>query len=295
MKHCVIALSTLMAAHAITAAQHPVFRARTDLVRVATLVTKGRTPVAGLGVHDFEVFDNGVRQDLDGVLTEQASIDAVLVLDESGSVRKELPDLVTASDAFLDRLTSRDRGHVLSVRASVSRLEPGQATLLTRDRDPPRAAGYTSLRDALALALAMRDPAFERAMVLVLSDGFDTMSWLREEQVLASAKRSDAVIYAVLARTPNEREGPLFGATPDYLGTLAHETGGRVIATDPGKDLSTMFGTVLEEMRARYVLTFYPKGVSRTGWHELKVKVKRRGARVLSRRGYFAASVATPG
>jgi VWFA-related protein len=217
----------------------------------------------------------------------------VLVLDESSSVRKELPDLVTASGAFLQRLTARDRGQVLSVRASVSLLPPGH-TPLANTRVSPRAAGYTSLRDGIALALALRDPALERTMVLVLSDGVDTMSWLREEQVLASARRSDAVIYVVLARTADARTAPLFGATAGYLESVAHETGGRVIATNPGKDLSTTFGTVLEEMRARYVLTYYPRGVSATGWHALQVKVKRRGVRVLARRGYFGAGTTAP-
>jgi hypothetical protein len=47
-------------------------------------------------------------------------------------------------------------------------------------------------------------------------------------------------------------------------------------------------------MRARYVLTYYPRGVSATGWHALQVKVKRRGVRVLARRGYFGAGTTAP-
>ena len=42
-------------------------------------------------------------------------------------------------------------------------------------------------------------------------------------------------------------------------------------------------------MRARYLLTYTPRGVRQPGWHELKVKLKSGSADVTARRGYFVA------
>lgn len=46
----------------------------------------------------------------------------------------------------------------------------------------------------------------------------------------------------------------------------------------------------LDEMRARYLPTYTPRNVRQPGWHDLKVKVKNRGADVTARRGYFVAA-----
>ena len=43
------------------------------------------------------------------------------------------------------------------------------------------------------------------------------------------------------------------------------------------------------EKKARYLVTFYPEGVAREGWHDLKVTVKTRGE-VTTRPGYFVPS-----
>ena len=43
-------------------------------------------------------------------------------------------------------------------------------------------------------------------------------------------------------------------------------------------------------MRARYLLTYTPRGVRQPGWHELKVKLKSGGGDVTARRGYFVAA-----
>src|SRR6186713_2135653 len=60
--------------------QQQTFRSRTDVVLVPVSVMKGRTPVAGLKAADFEVTDNGVRQTVDGIASDQVPIDVTLVL-----------------------------------------------------------------------------------------------------------------------------------------------------------------------------------------------------------------------
>jgi hypothetical protein len=51
--------------------------------------------------------------------------------------------------------------------------------------------------------------------------------------------------------------------------------------------LRELFGKALEELRARYLLTYYPGGVARDGWHDVKVTLKGARGDVTARPGYF--------
>lgn len=278
------------------AQERPRFAVRTDLVRLDVLVTDGRRPIRGLGVEDFEIRDNGVPQKLDRVLGEDARIDAWLVLDESGSVRNELSALVGAVQAFTQKLDAGDRSglitfrHAIALRSALtaerSRLAP-QLGLVT-------AEGYTSLRDAVFAALALREDSLDRSVMVVFSDGQDTMSWLTGEQVMRAAAQSDAVIYAVTgsrrgADNRNDGLAVSWRSGPGFLKELAEETGGRLLQTD-SRRLTDVFTGIVAEMKARYLLTFYPAGVSAEGSHRLEVKVKGRRATVRARRGYIAST-----
>ena len=53
-----------------------------------------------------------------------------------------------------------------------------------------------------------------------------------------------------------------------------------------GDDLMRLFTTALNEMRARYLITFTPR-VTTAGWHELKVRVRGRSVDIKARPGYF--------
>jgi hypothetical protein len=65
-------------------------------------------------------------------------------------------------------------------------------------------------------------------------------------------------------------------------------TGGRSIAIESTRDLSSTFVRILEEFRMRYLISYSPEGVSGAGWHRLDVRVKGRGLTVKARPGYFA-------
>ena len=73
------------------------------------------------------------------------------------------------------------------------------------------------------------------------------------------------------------------------LEIVADDTGGRLVEADWETDLKKVFTAILREFRQRYVLGFSPRGVpTGDGWHTLEVKVKRHGANVRARSGYWA-------
>ena len=273
-----LAASATLAAHG----QQPVFSSNVEAVRVDVLVTEGGRPVRGLRATDFEVFDNGVRQRVDFVSTEQLPLNVVLTFDMSDSVvGLRLTHLRGAGRAVLDGLVKGDQAALVTfnnVVAVGAALTPDTAAVRTAiDRAAPD--GNTSLVDASFAGMMLGEADVGRGLVIVFSDGLDTASWLKPQAVLGVAKRSDTVVYAVSAG---------LGAAVDFLRDLTDETGGRLFEVGSTKDLNAVFRQVLEEFRQRYLLSFSPAGVSRDGWHELTVRVKGRNATVRARRGYLA-------
>ena len=53
-------------------------------------------------------------------------------------------------------------------------------------------------------------------------------------------------------------------------------TGGRLFEVERTQNLESVFLGVLEEFRHRYLVSYTPRGVTRTGWHQLDVRVKGR-------------------
>ena len=301
-------LGALLAAATLVGAQQQ-FRSGTIGVRVDVLVTNGQQLVRGLTAKDFELRDEGVVQAVSEVEIEQIPLNLILVFDTSASVAGErLRSLLDAGDALLGGLRLQDRVALLSFSTRVRLLAP-----LTPSRDQIRAAlrslqanGLTSLRDAAFAGLALRDADPGRTLVLIFSDGADTSSWLRSEAVIESAKRSDAVIYAVAIPEQETRwtatavpgsSSAIVTARPvtptveeagKFLDSVTEETGGRVLFANNHTDLRATFEKTLAEFRDRYVLSYVPTAVSTTGWHRVEVKLKTKSGKVTARRGYFA-------
>jgi VWFA-related protein len=266
-------------------AQDPTFSARAELVRVDVLVTANGQPVRGLQREDFEVLDNGVLQDADLVAFEDAPLNVVLALDMSRSVRgAKLVQLRAAARMVIGSLAERDKAAVLSFASTVfSRvpLTPDAARLIGALNALPD-AGDTAVVDASYAAILLSETDVGRPLVVVFSDGVDTASFLTAPAVLETARRSDAVVYAVST-----------SAAPagSFLDELCARTGGRLIDAASTEDFRQTFLGLLEEFRHRYLLSYTPTGVGQSGWHELEVRVKAPRATVRARPGYFRGDV----
>src|SRR5262245_26134690 len=66
--------------------QRPTFRAVSDSVPVPVSVLRGKEFVKGLQLGDFELYDNGVKQQIAAVSPATFAVDVTLVVDASGSV-----------------------------------------------------------------------------------------------------------------------------------------------------------------------------------------------------------------
>jgi VWFA-related protein len=237
-------------------------------------------PILGLRAKDFEVRDNGVRQEVERVLFEELPLDVILAFDVSGSLKGEkLAELKRAAQGLVDGLRPGDRAALLTF-ADTLRLSPPLGADLRAIRagiDGLEAEGGTSLIDGTFAALALGDVVAGRGLAVVLTDGQETVSWLREGDVVDTARRSEVVAYGV-------RVG---GEAPSFLGRVASTTGGRVLQVASPDRLRQAFLEILTEFRTRYVLSYTPRRVARKGWHRLDVRVKGRAAKVVARKGYL--------
>ena len=277
----------------ISADQQPVFRASVDVVRIDVSVMNGLNPVAGLKAGDFVLTDNGVPQALDSVSLDSVPLNLMLVLDTSGSLAGErLTHLIDAVNGLVKSLRAEDSASLMTFS------EPIRLALeTTRDRAPLVAAltgltadGMTSVNDAIFLALQLRpaDAGESRPVLLLFSDGRDTSSWLRSDHVIEATKRSGMLVHVVELVADEWLGARGVEARPSaFLGTLADTGGGRRWFAKSSRDLRELFGKALNELRARYLLTYTPTGVTREGWHEVKVTLKNTRGDVTARPGYF--------
>src|SRR5437764_9048908 len=99
-------IAALLCAGALLAQQPTVFRTNVNLVRVvATVKNEAGQPVGTLGKDEFEVYDNGVKQQVSVFehQTEQA-LSVVLMVDTSGSTAKELKYEADSASRFFRAL-----------------------------------------------------------------------------------------------------------------------------------------------------------------------------------------------
>ena len=263
-----------------------------------------RKSVTGLRAGDFEIYDNGVKQDVAEVSYGRLPIDVTVALDISFSVTGILLERLRSGVVTLMRdLGREDRLRLMLFNSRVARVVD-----FTTDEKKVEAAikgaiagGGTGLFDSISVALVSTAPRDRRQLVVVFTDGNDSTSTTQPATLTNVALRTRAAVAMVLPGngpivvTGSTSAQQVFTSlkmslTPQpydgFFQSLASATGGSVVRTNASSDLNAVFKQILEEFRSAYVLLYDVKGVER-GYHELDVKVKRDGVNVTARRGYW--------
>jgi Ca-activated chloride channel homolog len=293
----VLAAAILAASAGALLPQETVFRVDVRLVRLLTTVKNDSGQLVGnLQQGDFQVFDNGVRQDL-AVFehhTEQP-LSIALMIDTSASTGIDLRYETESVNRFLRAVfregNPQDAVKLYSFNYDTTPLTTGftrRVELLDHALKGLKCDGGTSLYDALWFAARSLDDREGRHVMVVVTDGGDTTSARNFHQALEAAQMADAVIYPVLVVPITNDPGRNTGGE-HALTTLAKGTGGRVFEPTLGEALDQAFADLLRELRAQYLLGYYPKGVppSKDRFHRLEVKLRRPDLRVLARSGYY--------
>lgn len=215
----------------------PTFRAEVQAVEVDVFVGHDDQPVAGLTAADFDLLDNGVRQEVTVAAGPGAPVNAILLLDTSASLAGErLAQLKDAGAALLDGLGTGDHAMLLTFSHEVRVATPPSSDLGVPRRalQAATAGGGTALFDAVYAAMQTADRRWGRPVILVFSDGEDRLSWLSSEQVRAAAREADLVVYAVgLTSRPAVAPGvvPYIADTRGQVASTTAVTDGTVGST----------------------------------------------------------------
>jgi VWFA-related protein len=271
------------------AAQQPVFRTAIDSVTVDVSVQQRGRPVTDLTAADFELRDNNVVQQIGDVSREALPIDVTLIVDLSSSVEGPLlASLTRAVDAIGAELRPTDRAQIITFSERIHQalaLSPAGGRL-SASLGPPQ--GLTSLIDAVAVSVIAPTDPDRRRMAIVFTDGRDMTSFLDESSTIEVARRSGMTVFAVAVTGGTQRvKQP--AANAKFFEALTADTGGEFAVLQRDEDLGQTFVRAVQDFRTSYVLRYVVSpGLERRGWHDLSVKVTRRGTyEVRARKGYF--------
>jgi VWFA-related protein len=298
---------------AVGAGQDPVkptFRSSAAAVAVdVTVQDRSRRVVTGLTAADFQVFDNGVLQQVDEVSYGKLPIDVTVALDVSYSVTGALLERLRQGVVELMRDLGRDdRLKLVLFNMRVTRTTGFSRDVAAVERAirSAKAGGGTALLDAVSVTLVGAADPDRRQLIVFFTDGSDNSSTTTADAVTAVARRTRATLAFVvpgMTRTqsvftrsyggvplpPTVTRATSPASLPPVLTALAADTGGSVLPVGLSTDLSSTFRRVLGDFRSTYVLYFTPRGVEGAGYHQLEVKVTREEVQVHARRGYFGS------
>jgi len=238
---------------------------------------------------DLEVLEDGVEQKVDAFEEALTPVSILLVLDSSGSMRKDAQAVIDAAKTFVRALPSQDK---LAVMTFADR--PELAHDLTTNRDWSldaigryTANGGTALYDAMFESLARLKRADGRTAIVVMTDGRDENnpgtgpgSTHTLNDVMSNLSNVGATVYAIGLGPNVDRE---------TLDGFAEATTGETYFPSDVSTLEAEYRRILENLRRRYILSYTSTNFERDGaWRKVEIHSKREGVIVQTRGGYFA-------
>jgi Ca-activated chloride channel family protein len=283
-------------------AQEPdeVIRVRTDLVAIPLIVTDARgRRVSGLTAKDFLLTNDmgAVKVDYFASGTERVAL--IFALDTSGSARETITRQHEAAAALFSRFGHGSRVAVLQF-GNVVRLTVPFTTNANAAQDAFNVAARentgTAIFDGAATAVRAFDGSggfsMERRIVILMSDGLDTLSSTKYQAVIEAARNRGVSFYVVHFPLFSPSQGRLEPRPPSKgFRELAEQTGGRYFrigdaksALDPRAkiDLTRVFQAIEQDLSGQYVVGFYPGEAARDNrFHRVTIGIRSGNRRKL--------------
>ena len=272
------------------------FSATTELVELPVNVTDASGAfVSGLTSQNFSVYEDGKLQKIILFEREDLPVTVGLIVDHSRSMGPKLSAVTAAISSFAHSSNAADEMFVVDFSDRVwPELFGGQyftsdSKVLENAVLSATAEGQTALYDAVyegldRLRLGHRD---KKALIIV-SDGGDNSSRRKYGEVLALARQSQAVIYAIgLIKGSGAEENP------KILERVCKDTGGLAFFPETVETVTEISVRIAQDLRQQYTLGYAPAKRTRAGvFHKIQVKVSAPGRgkmEVRTRRGYMTA------
>ena len=263
------------------------FRVGVELVSLnVTVVDATNHYVTDLKQGDFNVFEDGVKQDVTFFNKTNLPIALSILLDTSASMENKLQTAQDAAVGFARRLRPQDLAEVIDFDSRVVVLQnfTNNAGELEQAIRKTAAGGSTSLQRRLHRAEGPEEGRREKRRGDPAPG--DRAALRRRGHVEPAAVRRGArpreahetAIYTIGLRA---QEGPATGTkgfkeAEFVLRQLAQETGGRAFFPLQVVELSGIYGQISDELSSQYTLGYTSKNPRRDGaWRRIVVRVNR--------------------
>jgi len=255
------------------------------------------SPVAGLTKDNFKLTEDGIPQNIAVFGREsELPLSILLSVDASLSTKRDMPlELASARKFAHDIVRPNDRLSVFQFSERVDQLTGFTSSLPTIDAGIARVhtGAATALYDAIFLgsrALAGRDG---RKVMVVVTDGGDTMSQEDYQTALRAAQQAEAMVYSIIIVPIESSAGRDIGGEHALI-QISNDTGGKYFYASGIAQLDEAFRKVSEELRTQYLLGYYPvKRYAASDFRRLEVDVKQDNAagplQARHRTGYYTS------
>jgi VWFA-related protein len=314
-----LVIMILLAAITVMAAQVHV---DVRLVNVVTTVTdvRGRN-VGSLTADDFILEEDGKPQTITHFTQDHdVPVSVGILLDTSGSMDRKIRTAIEAVERFTRRIHPNDEIFLVTFSGGAILRQD-----FTDDRDKLaqalrhlNATGGTALYDALSAGLnKIRSGRHAKHAILLITDGQDTASTTKLEEVVQTIRESDLLIYPVGISSLSYAKGfdpigpgqlaSLLAGKPErtaqsrrdevdlnVLHMFAENSGGRAFLLaesliNHGTQIEKVLDAIADELRSQYTLGFYPTHPDDNRYHALRVRT-RSNETVRARKGYVATA-----
>ena len=295
-----------------------VVRVETNLVNLhVRVIDRNNKPINDVRDDDFKVFENGVPQKIEFVTREEVPITYGLVVDNSGSIRSQINQVIEAGKTIVNSNKPGDETFVVRFigRDQIEMKQDFTADKQTLDDaldDMFVEGGQTAVVDAVYLSAEhaaerhKNDPVEDkrrRALILV-TDGEDRESFYKQEQLFESLKEEDVQIFVIGFVNELDKDRGFISKSKrdkavELLDRMAKETGGRAFYPNSLSELPQIADEITKDLRTQYVISYKPTNPARPGeYRPVRVAVADTPGRekriAVTRSGYTAKGGAQP-
>ncbi|HEX8619986.1 MAG TPA: VWA domain-containing protein [Thermoanaerobaculia bacterium] len=246
-------------------------------------------PISNLTQSNFSLFENGKAQKISSFnFAANLPISVGVLLDHSGSMEKRIDDAKAAAIDFFKRIVKKDdRAFIAAFASDPTRNAPFVSSIATLEAQVnaiPKAAGGTSLYDAIVTGLYRFRNVQGRKALIVITDGDDTTSRLSYDDMLTYARASRVPLYFIgIGFT-----GPNMLGGPGKMRALAAETGGVAYLIRNVEQLGETYKQLEQDLRSQYLLSYHSESTKKDqSYRKVEVKVDRPDAKVRTIRGFI--------
>jgi Ca-activated chloride channel homolog len=268
-------------------------RLRTDIVTVSVSVTdKQNNFVPDLSPQDFEVYEDGIKQDVTFFSDKDIPLNIGILLDTSGSLKQYFNQSLKAVGEFV-RTSHRDDDFFFmtfskKIKVQVEGDDWDKVTKYLRSAEPE---GLTAFYDSVYFGLEkVKQGKYRKRALLLISDGQDNSSRYNYGELMKLVKEADVQIYCIGIGDISSNGG--FTSGKDLLEELAGMSGGKSFFPGDANKIEDAVNSIALLLRHQYSVGYYPSNSrSDNSWRKLRVKLhpsrKTQGLRVSAKEGYY--------